>query len=101
MTRKFARNKLTMVLLALAAVLPESSKPQFSDEREFIDEFRAFPNVDIRYVAPESGGPFDEINDPAGSEGFLPRNSRKYLLEALERATLSARADLVFAGNGG
>jgi asparagine synthase (glutamine-hydrolysing) len=97
--RSLARRNLS--LLAIAAVLPSSSKPEFSDEREFVEEFRAFPNVDIEYVAPEEGGPFDRI-DNRGSFDLSPfQFSRGYLMDAMQAAAVRNGAEIVIGGMGG
>lgn len=87
-------------IVALAAVLPEGSKPQFSDEREFIDAFRAWPNITIEYVAPEDGGPFDGIEDASYFEAGL-RYSRQYLLDAMQDTAIRGGADVILVGVGG
>jgi asparagine synthase (glutamine-hydrolysing) len=88
-------------ILAIAAVLPDDSKPQFTDEREFIDEFRAWPNVDIEYVAPSDGGPFDGIEDSSRFESSPIRYSRQYLDVALQDIAFRRGADVILAGQGG
>lgn len=88
-------------LVALAGVLPESSKPQFRDEREFIDEFRSWPNVTIEYVASEHGGPFDGIEDPSRFAPSPIPLTRKYLLDALQNAALHKGADVILFGGAG
>jgi asparagine synthase (glutamine-hydrolysing) len=88
-------------LLAVAAVLPETSKPQFADEREFIDEFRTWPNVTIEYVSPESGGPFDGIEDSSRFEEAPAIYSRQYLSDAAERAAARGGAGILLDGING
>jgi asparagine synthase (glutamine-hydrolysing) len=88
-------------ILALSAVLPESSRQHFSDEREFIEEFRSEPNVTIQYVAPEAGGPFDRIEDPTRFFDAPFHYSRQYLTDAMREAARGAGADVILAGFGG
>jgi asparagine synthase (glutamine-hydrolysing) len=88
-------------VLALAAVLPDSSKPEFQDEREFIEEFRTRPNVTIEYVSPEAGGPFDRIEDFSCFASVPLRYSREYLNDAMQKVAARAGADVILAGNGG
>lgn len=91
--------KKNRTVVALAAVLPERSKPGFTDEREFIDEFRGFPNVELEYIAPpEDGGPFDGIEDPSLFEELPWRYSRYYLVEAMQQAAARRRADVILDG---
>lgn len=89
-------------IIALAGVLPEQSKPQFRDERAFIDEFRDHRNVTIEYVAPdEHAGPFDGIEDPASFYYHPLRFSRQYLYDALQKMAISAGAETILFGVGG
>jgi asparagine synthase (glutamine-hydrolysing) len=88
-------------ILAISAVLPENSKPQFADEREFVDEFSSLPNVTIEYVAPESGGPFDAIEDCSRFESRPTRYSRQYLLDAMQNVAVRDGMDLILMGTGG
>jgi asparagine synthase (glutamine-hydrolysing) len=85
-------------VLALAAVLPDESRSQFQDEREFIDELRSLPNVTIEYVAPESGGPFDGIEDASSFPVDPLRYSRQYLFDAMQDAAARGGADAILAG---
>jgi asparagine synthase (glutamine-hydrolysing) len=87
-------------VLALAGVLPEESKPQFRDEREFIDEFRAWSNVDIEHVAPK-GGPFDGIDDPLRFEASPLHYTRQYLVDAMQDVAIRRGADVILLGMGG
>jgi len=87
-------------VLALAAVLPEVSKPQFRDEREFIDEFSTWPNVTVRHVAPEGGGPFDGIEDALCFEAGV-RYSRQYLFDAMQDVAIRSGAGVILDGMGG
>ncbi len=88
-------------LTAVAAVLPEESKPQFSDEREFIDEFRAQPNVCIKYVNGRGRGPFDKLHDPDSFAVFPFRSSRSYLVEECEKAAIGSGAQSLLWGSDG
>lgn len=88
-------------LTAIAAVLPESSKPQFHDEREFIEEFRHYPNVNIEYVAPETGGPFDRIRHASCFTAGPLVPPASYLLDALQDAAISQHAEVFLWGMGG
>lgn len=88
-------------LNAIAAVLPESSKPRFIDEREFIEEFRQYPNVDIEYVAPETGGPFDWIEHASCFAAGPVIQPAAYLLDAMHGAAVDRHAEVVLWGAGG
>ncbi len=89
-------------LTALAGVLPAHGNPQIRDEREFIDEFQACPDVRIEYVTPEPGaGPFDLIQQPAEFEATFMRTGADYVYAALEKAAVNAGAPTVLGGVGG
>jgi asparagine synthase (glutamine-hydrolysing) len=81
--------------------LPAESKPQFQDEREFIDEFQAWPNVTIEYVAPENHGPFDGIEDASNFYSMQLPHSRHFLNHALHERAAQCGADVILAGYAG
>lgn len=85
-------------LLALAAVPPGERDPRTPDEREFIDEFRSWEQVQIEMVTAEGHGPFDRIEEP---ERFAvgPGVVRTfYLYDAFAAAARSNGAEIVFDG---
>ncbi len=91
--------KRNRTVVALAAVLPEYARPHWSDEREFIEEFRGFPNVKVEYVVPpDGGGPFDDIEDPSVFADQPMRYSRWYLVRALRDAAIGHNADIMLDG---
>jgi len=73
-------------LTAISAVLPEESRAQFKDERDYIDEFRSWSNVRIEYVTARGRGPFDRLDDLSRFAALPGRFSRYYLNEELEKA---------------
>jgi asparagine synthase (glutamine-hydrolysing) len=93
--------KQNRTLLALSAVVPDGAKADFIDERDFIDEFRAFRNVQIEHVAPEDGGPFDDIDNPSLFADQPLRPSRWYLYRALREAAARHNADVILDGSFG
>jgi asparagine synthase (glutamine-hydrolysing) len=88
-------------LTAISAVLPEESRAHFTDEREYIDEFRAWPNINIEYVSAPGRGPFDSLNDPSRFVAFPLRSSRFYLNEECEKKALAKGAQKLLWGFGG
>lgn len=88
-------------LTAISAVLPKESRIRFSDEREYIDEFRPWPNINIEYVTAPGRGPFDSLSDPSRFLAFPLRSSRFYLNEECEKAALAGGARKLFWGFGG
>ena len=87
-------------LTAFAAVLPESSGPEFRDERDYINEFQGWPNITIRYVTAEGRGPFDQLADQSFAPLIL-RNPSYYLAEELEGAAFAEGARFLLSGLGG
>ena len=85
-------------LLALSAVLAEEKRAQFNDEREYVDEFRTWPNVRIEYVTAQGKGPFDSIEDPTRFAMAPLRGSRFYLLESFERVASARGVRVILQG---
>ncbi len=88
-------------LTAISAVLPEESRTRFADEREYIDEFRSWPNIRIEYVTAAGRGPFDSLSDPSRFAAFPLRSSRFYLNEECEKTALAIGARKLLWGFGG
>jgi asparagine synthase (glutamine-hydrolysing) len=88
-------------LTAISAVLPEESRAQFKDESDYIDEFRSWPNVRIRYVTARGRGPFDCLDDLSRFAVFPLRTSRFYLTEECEKAALANGSRSLLWGVGG
>jgi asparagine synthase (glutamine-hydrolysing) len=88
-------------LTAISAVLPEESRTRFADERDYIDEFRGWPNINIEYVTARGRGPFDSLSDPSRFVAFPLRSSRFYLNEECEKAALAGGARKLLWGFGG
>lgn len=88
-------------LVTLSAVVPPERQQQAADEREFIDEFRSWPNIRMQYITAPDSGPFDDIDKP---ERFLLKptvNSRDYLHNAFDRALVSTGSPLLLQGHMG
>jgi asparagine synthase (glutamine-hydrolysing) len=88
-------------LIAISAVLPEESRARFADERDYIDEFRSWPNINIEYVTARGRGPFDSLSDPSRFIAFPLRSSRFYLNEECEKTALAGGARKLLWGFGG
>ena len=88
-------------LLALSAVLPDQTRGQFREEREYIDEFKTWPNVAIRYVTAEGRGPFDGIEDYSQFVASPLRTSRSYLYREFEQIAFAGGTDVLLEGNMG
>jgi asparagine synthase (glutamine-hydrolysing) len=88
-------------LTAISAVLPSEAGQTISDEREFIEEFRAWPNVRINYVRAEGRGPFDSLGDPRRFEILPNISNTTYLIEECERTALASGSLVALTGVGG
>jgi asparagine synthase (glutamine-hydrolysing) len=88
-------------LTAISAVLPEESRAQFADETDYINEFRPWPNVRIKYVTARGRGPFDCLDDLSRFSAFPLRISRFYLNEECEQAAIANGSRSLLWGVGG
>lgn len=85
-------------LLALASVLPENALLDYSDEREFVEEFRNWPNVQIEYITAENRGPFDGIDDASRFAVTPVQACTSFLNEALGEFARTAGARVSLRG---
>ena len=83
-------------LTALSLVLPESHDPSLSDERPFIDQFRGWSNITLRYVTAPDRGPFDHLDAPTAhwDTPTIPGTHYLNLALAEEAHRLGARESL-------
>ncbi len=88
-------------LTAVAAVLPEESRRHFCDEREYIDEFRSWPNVSIKYVTAPGRGPFDSLHDQTHFTANPLQSSRVFLIDECEKAAVDDGCGSLLWGTGG
>lgn len=88
-------------LIAVSGVLPDESRAQFEDERDYIDEFRSWPNIRIEYVTAKGRGPFDSLGDLSPFAVFPLRSSRFYLDDECDKAAIATGARTLLWGIGG
>ena len=88
-------------LTTVAAVVPEERRAQFSDERDYIDEFQSWPNVRIKYVTARGRGPFDCLGDPSRFAVHPMRSSRFFLIEECEKAAIDSGSHFLMTGAAG
>jgi asparagine synthase (glutamine-hydrolysing) len=88
-------------LTAVAAVLPAENRGQFCDEREYIDEFRSWPNVSIKYVTAPGRGPFDSLHDQSRFTAHPLQSSRVFLVDECEKAATDSGCRSLLCGTGG
>jgi asparagine synthase (glutamine-hydrolysing) len=88
-------------LTAVAAILPDESRAQFADERDYMEEFRSWPNINIKFVTAKGRGPFDSLDDLSRFAVYFLRGSRFYLDEECSRTAVASGARSLFWGLGG
>ena len=88
-------------LVALSAVVPDEHLGRVKDEREYAEEFRAWPNVRIEYVTARGRGPFDLLEKPEEMEACFGTSSRRYLSSALEDASVANGVGTILDGTFG
>ena len=88
-------------LTAISAVLTDERRTQIADEREYIDEFRSWPNIRIQYVTAPDRGPFDSLDNLRRFAACPLDSSRFYLDEECEKAAIAAGARTLLSGGGG
>jgi asparagine synthase (glutamine-hydrolysing) len=97
--RHLAKSNLSLSTFAI--VLPEENRKQLTDEREYIDEFRSWPNVEIEYITAPGGGPFDHIENSDRFRTRFVHTSRFYLYEAIREAATARGCEVMLDGAGG
>jgi asparagine synthase (glutamine-hydrolysing) len=93
-----AQNKELQVF---SSVLPDHNDNLLKDERYFIDQFLAVPNVKINYIAPQGSGFFssvDRINSNLDSPNL---SSRLFLYETFVQKAQSLGSKVILDGAGG
>ena len=88
-------------LHVLSAVLADASDPVLTDEREFIDQFRPWPNVTISYVTAPGRGPFDNLEQLVWNFDSPLITSRHYLYSAFAHTAKALGAWSILDGAGG
>jgi asparagine synthase (glutamine-hydrolysing) len=88
-------------ILALSSVSAPACGPRQPDEREFIEEFRAWPNVRIQFIDAPGRGPFDRLEELAGYATCLNQSSRQFVYQEIDRAALAGGSDIMLDGSFG
>jgi len=88
-------------LHALAAVLPDEERTTLTDEREFIDCFRDWPNLTINYITAEDRGPFDALEEMVWTCDSPLLTSRHFLYSAFAERGRQLGAGVILDGAGG
>ncbi len=88
-------------LITLSAVVAEDERAMFPDEREFMDEFRAWSNLERVLITAEGRGPFDEVEKLVRGADSTLHTSRHYLYTAFAEAARARGARVILDGVGG
>jgi asparagine synthase (glutamine-hydrolysing) len=88
-------------LTTLSSVLADPASTRLRDEREFIDEFRSWPNINLEYISVPGRGPFDTIDDTSLFELSPLNSSRSFLYGAFHEAAQARGIDVLLDGEGG
>jgi asparagine synthase (glutamine-hydrolysing) len=96
-----ARAAEGQTLTTFSAVLPEPSPPGLSDEREFIEQFRGWPNLIMRYITDPGRGPFDDLERITRQAESPLLTSRHYLYTAFAQAAREAGIRVLLNGDWG
>lgn len=88
-------------LITLSAVLPDGADPALRDERAFIDEMAAFPNLRRIYVSDPWRGPFDDLEHILRGASRPILTSRHYQYAAFAAAAREHGAKTLFDGASG
>ncbi len=85
-------------LNVFAAVLGDKNDLKFSDERDFIEQFKSFPNVKINFVSAPEAGPFSDLTELFENFDSPFISSRHYLYTAFNREAHRLGAKYLFDG---
>jgi asparagine synthase (glutamine-hydrolysing) len=88
-------------LLTLSAVSAVDAPATAKDEREFIDLFRGWPDLDMVYVTDPSRGPFDDVERLVRGGESPAYTSRHYLYTAFAEEARRRGARIILEGIGG
>lgn len=85
-------------LHAVAGILPESSKSQFTDELNYINAFRSFENIQLHYTTAEGLGPFSGVREKLSRTLSPDFSSRHYLYDAISEVADQHQARVLLDG---
>lgn len=92
-------------LTTISSVLPEASNfsqsPHLTDEREFIDEFRSWPAIEMRFIADQARGPFDDLSRITTQAESPLISSRHYLYTAFAQTARESGIRVLLNGDWG
>lgn len=85
-------------LTVFSAVLEDQNDPHFSDERYFIDRFKSFPNVMIKYVSAPGSGTFTDLTELFENNDHPLINSRHYFFKEFSREARKIGSGTILEG---
>jgi asparagine synthase (glutamine-hydrolysing) len=88
-------------LHAFSVVLPEKYRGTGTDEREYIDVYKNYKNIDLHYITNEQRGPFDDLDRLIWSGESPNYTSRHYQYTAFALQAKKTDCRVILDGVGG
>jgi len=88
-------------LLTLSSVPMPDSEGRVTDEREYIDLFKGWKNLEMRYVTAQGCGPFDELDRLVETASLCSYSYQHFLYSVIVRAARENNARVILDGDGG
>jgi asparagine synthase (glutamine-hydrolysing) len=88
-------------LITLSSVPMRGAQGRVTDEREFIDLFRSWENLDMRDVSAEGCGPFDDLENLVKTASLCSYSYQHFLYTAFVRTAKDNHARVILDGDGG
>lgn len=88
-------------LTVLSAVKADPNDHDIADERYFIDQFQAWPNVIMHYITAPQRGPFDDVERVVWGYDSPLASPCHYLYTAFAEAMQQCDARVMLTGDGG
>ncbi len=88
-------------LTTFSSVIPKNNNTALRDEREYIELFRNWPNIELNYITACQRGPFDDLEQLVWGFESPCLTSRHYLYTAFAQAARKAGVRVILDGSGG
>ena len=88
-------------LITLSSVPEDAAIGRVADEREYIDQFRGFEQLDMHMVAAPGCGPFDDLERLVSSASLCSYSYQHFLYSVIARMARKLGARVVLDGDGG
>lgn len=88
-------------LSVMSIVKADPNDPEIVDEKFYIDQFRAWPNIEINYITAPQRGPFDDVEKVVRGYDSPLATPCHYLYTAFVDASRKCGARMMLAGDFG